>query len=231
MTERPILFSAPMVRAILDGTKAQTRRVVSRHNSRLDGCEHCKDLPVDLSTAWVDEGPSPAGNSGPYLKARHTELDSVHRIYPRIRSGDRLWVRETWRAETFLSDEGYALVTVDYSADGVSRELRPPDSWTIPKSSIAGQSPSIHMPRWASRITLEVTNVRVERVQDISEEDAKAEGVDYTAEDKQDIAGRFAVGLHTLPFIRLWDSINAKRGYGWNANPYVWVIEFRKVTP
>ena len=116
--------------------------------------------------------------------------------------GDRLWVREThWRAEG--EGTGGKVRFLQYKATSPDD---PPlgDRWR----------PSIHMPRWASRITLEVTGVRVERVQDISNEDVHAEG--------------FAPwGDKYLSFADLWDSINANRGYGWDANPWVWVVEFK----
>ena len=119
--------------------------------------------------------------------------------------GDIIWVRETWQ-----SDPCDASV-VCYSASGHHQ-----------KCAIHGHlwRPSIHMPRWASRISLEIVSVRVERVQDITTNDAMAEGVDTS---------KHIMGDHRPEFMRLWNSINAKRGYGWDANPWVWVISFRRV--
>lgn len=129
----------------------------------------------------------------------------------------RLWVRETWYprcadAKDYGTDE--IIYRADYGGTG-GCVFRP--SW----------NPSIFMPRWASRITLEVTGVRAERVQDITEEDAKAEGVilhgGWNANDTE-----YAINYRG-GFSRLWDSINAKRGYGWDKNPWVWVIEFKRL--
>jgi len=172
MKERPILFSSEMVRAILDGRKTQTRRVV---NPR---CAY----------------KCPFG-----------------------RPGDRLWVRETFH--TCPHCDGM----VAYRAGGWKRgesfswdDLSP----LRPKCAAHGWKPSIHMPRWASRITLEVVNVRVERVQDITDADAIAEGVKLPGVTQYEGRARDA-------FKALWDSINAKRGYGWDVNPRVRVVEFR----
>jgi hypothetical protein len=119
--------------------------------------------------------------------------------------GDTLWVRETWAYSTDYDGDVILNRKILYRADGEKTIL--PSTWR----------PSIHMPRWASRINLEVTGVRVERLKDITEEDALAEGVISSDYDK----------TYRYAFSVLWDSINAKRGYGWAANPWVWVIEFR----
>jgi hypothetical protein len=196
MTELPILFSAPMVRAIIDGRKTQTRRAV-------------KPQPDD--DYWpVGTGPT---------HARHC---------PYGQPGDRLWVRETWRAhQSFDLAAPNELPKIDglhYEADGRPR------FWDFGRLRS-----SIHMPRWASRITLEIVSVRVERVQDISEEDARAEGVlrsdwvnDETCEwpDSEREA-----------FRALWDSINGHIKtptgghfrHSWDANPWVWVVEFHRL--
>jgi hypothetical protein len=172
--EHPTLFSAPMVRAILEGRKTQTRRIVTRSRSLVDGGPWPKDAweELDFANAWVDPGPSPAGNRGPYLKAPRPKWDSVHRVYPRWWSGDRLWCKET-----------------------------------------------IFMSRALSRITLEITGVRVERVQSIGEEDALAEGI--TAELREH-------GYAEEAFRRLWEKINGADS--WAANPWVWCVEFRRIS-
>jgi hypothetical protein len=175
MKERPIIFNGEMVRAILDGRKSQTRRVVRWR-------------------AYSDESIRVYPHECPYGVP-----------------GDRLWVRETFCIES-------------------SREVGPYDiRWkaTDPTPELeigtgeagAKWSPSIHMPRWASRITLEIVNVRVERVQEITETGAILEGVDASKYEKS----------YRYAFTQLWDSINAKRGFGWDANPWVWVLEFKKV--
>lgn len=207
MTTRPIIFSGEMVRAILDGRKTQTRRLVTNATSQ----GNWKASQLDLSTAWVDPGPSPIGNPGPYLKANMRkdiliargfgDDEIVDRLYPRWFVGDRLWVRETFRA----GDKANPLETVHYRAD-------------IDEPEAKGQwQSSRFMPRWASRITLGVTKVRCERLQDISLDDCEAEGVKFPP------AGR-SVGN----FANLWDSLNATRA-PWASNPWVFVLEFRRV--
>ena len=176
MNERPILFSGPMVRAILADLKTQTRRVVK----------------APRSVAW-DGRLSPPIDQCPYGTA-----------------GSKLWVRETW-ADT-MGDPPTAV----YRADG---ERHPAShlKWT----------PSIHMPRWASRLTLEIVNVRVERLQEISEADAKAEGDKNPFDGHLHNDGTPIESSAVLRFKCLWDSINAKRA-PWASNPWVWVVEFRK---
>lgn len=189
MTDRPILFSAPMVRAILAGTKTQTRRVITKFPWKFDGDNFMREF--------------------------------AHHDCPMGHPGDRLWVRETWaetinvndmspwpdRPHRFFEESGSAVI---YRADGEWEWLD--DDGSIDEGH-SSWKPSIFMPRWASRITLEITKVRVQRLQEISEEDAKAEGCS-----------------HVESFSNLWDSLNAKRGHSWESNPWVWVIEFRIIT-
>ena len=124
--------------------------------------------------------------------------------------GDRLWVRETFYSNGMCKNTMSCHYRATYN--GLFTPDTVPWKWT----------PSIFMPRWASRITLEITGVRVERVQDISEEDARAEGIpdEYRAGHRIYYRPRFKT---------LWDSINAKRGFGWDSNPWVWVVEFKRV--
>ena len=178
MKERPILFSAPMVRALLAGTKTQTRRVIKpRHLAFFN-----QDAAAMLSD-W-NERPLPYG-----------------------KPGDRLWVRETWH-DASSSLHSCAL----YRADGIDLHW---DKWT----------PSIHMPRWASRITLEITSVRVERLQEISEADAQAEGWTRRPEVSTDPQVHKEAARDW--FMDLWESINGPGS--WDANPWVWVIEFKRL--
>lgn len=181
MKERPILFSGPMVLAILEGRKTQTRRVV-----KLDG--FCGD---------------------PVYETRDGDLVDPLSLCPYGQSGDRLWVRET---HGFVGGDRRFL---QYAADfgGVHEEAGVP-RWL----------PSIHMPRRASRLTLEIKSVRVERLQDISEADAKAEGVCCAPGHPHGSKDQ-----HKGAFQKLWDSLNADRGFGWTKNPYVWVMEFRPI--
>jgi hypothetical protein len=240
MTERGIICTGESVMAILDERKTQTRRVVTRSNAILDGhkrpsAEHWQAL--DMDGAWADAGPSPAGNDGPYLKANCARPDcdgAVHRLYPQWFVGQRLWVRETWAAHWMYDDvpprEARSTHPDDsyfYLADGPPGGYKEAD--LLPHNCGKWRSP-LYMPRGASRITLEVTGVRVERVREISEKDVRAEGVEQSMIDHwrqwlhpNDCAGH--------AFGQVWDSINAKRGFGWESNPWVFVIEFKKIDP
>lgn len=243
MKERPILFSGPMVRAILDGRKTQTRRVVS--NATSQGNYRASDLLLDDSRTFADGGPSPIGNPGPYLHAhvnapeierRHgwepggCDPEIVERLYPRHFPGDRLWVRESFRCTGKHESDGFP-VYFRADATGIEDAIQR-----------CGWRPSIHMPRWASRITLEVTGVRVERVTDITNGDAFAEGCkrepcstcDELGEDEHGnpCDDCFSEGWFSErdQYRLLWNSLNAKRGYGWDVNPWVFVIEFKRLT-
>jgi hypothetical protein len=219
--EYPMLFSSEMVRAILAGVKGQTRRYVMPRNSLVNGAGPCmKRDPdficawpnLDFGKAWIDNGPSPAGNPGPYLKVPGGD-ESVQRVYSRIQPGDELWVRETW-----CQPEPDDRTSVAYRADMSGCALAEEKAVRRVVSGCAPWKPSIHMPRWASRLTLKVTEVRPQRLQDISARDALCEGVE---------------GPCILDnFQRLWDSINGERpGCSWADNPWVWAISFRRVTP
>jgi hypothetical protein len=201
--ERPILFSAPMIRALLAGTKTQTRRIVKPVGND-DGF-----VLQDYGDGWwpyrSDDGESP-----------FKEEDEIPHACPYGAPGDRLWVRETWKPSH--EAEGRAF----YRASWGNYENG--DRWR----------PSIHMPRAASRITLEIVVVRVERLQDISEADAIAEGVI----EHQTLDGRRACNIDGGPMMAcgpipayraLWEQINGAGS--WDENPWVWVVEFRRVTP
>ncbi|MCF5170744.1 hypothetical protein [Pseudomonas canadensis] len=215
--ERPILFSAPMVRAILEGRKTVTRREVKK-KAALD-CLASGFEPAFLTLP---------GNSD---------------LCPYGKPGDRLWVRETWYCDHFEVMRGPYLKpddldigeaiddgTLVYAADGLTPYEADQPIW----------KPSIHMPRWASRILLEITDVRVERLQDITEEQALAEGivgVPFRPDDGWPICTGYMVGpddgktgLQTTAakaFAGLWDSVGGE----WQANPWCWVVEFKRVTP
>lgn len=193
MKERPILFSGPMVKAILEGRKTQTRRVV-------------KPQPMMPWRAW--DGAAHHWQDG----------DDLMRC-PYGQPGDRLWVRETWS----LIDDHENMACIGYAAgpgiDWAREWIRCGVDRVEDARKFYGKSkaPSIFMPRWASRITLEVTGVRVERVQDITPEDKEAEGLNWNH------------GYGPAAFESLWNEINGKRGYGWEANPFVWVVEFKQI--
>lgn len=209
--ERPILFSGEMVRAILDGRKTQTRRVVTPQPNNPDvfGVSPVWGYGVHKANASL-----PGAKPGRFCLHAAFSVDGkrVDRFLPCPygQPGDRLWVREcfsyVYGQRTPQIDTGFAIW---YWADGPTEH----GDWTKPK-------PSIHMPRWASRITLEITNVRVQRVQEISENDAQDEGVNEFVE----FDGLTAADLYR----QLWDSLNAERA-PWAANPFVWVLEFKAV--
>ena len=212
MKERPILFSAPMVRAILAGRKTQTRREVNRING------------IGPVTCF---GGSEATGYDFALRDRRDmwnefREDELLGRCPYGIPGDRLWVRETW-FDNMASDDGDTEKTPArcvYRSDGEFIEQFPEDymegKWT----------PSIHMPRWASRITLEVVSVRVERLQDITNMDALSEGCD--GERWLDADGSEGRGVEPWEqFRELWRNINGPDS--WDANPWVWVVEFRKL--
>lgn len=218
--EHPILFSGPMVKAILEGKKTQTRRVIATPANNLRIREGTVETKLSAGGAWR-----------PWMAIDKSPYGAV---------GDVLWVREN------LFIDGY--LDVSYTADDEMVTADEVPDWTYRGNEWHGTVPSIHMPRWASRISLEVTRVRVERLQDITEEDAIAEGVepnwagelsgwsaeehgyiDYSVTDDEEADGVCFTARDS--YRTLWNSINAKRGYGWDANPWVWVIEFKKVKP
>lgn len=200
MKERPILFNGDMVRAILDGRKTQTRRPVKPQP---------EPIPEDV---WKDKRvPSERQFWWPSKKAgQMVELRDMALLAPLGTVGDQLWVRETWRMDAYN-------IAAEYRA-----------STSALMEHIAPWKPSIHMPRWASRIDLEITRVWVERVQDITEEDAKREGV-KVGEDRSYSFAEHGLKYepHKDAFRDLWQSI-----YGtWDANPWVWAYEFRRIKP
>ena len=207
MKERPILFSGPMVRAIPGGKKTMTRRVAKPPKKFSDN-SYCDPHVCPPSLWWWD--------------GVHTHV-GVKQDCPYGQAGDRLWVRETYCFYLCAnSDEE----EIHYRADG---ESCPVDGEKV------RWRPSIHMPRWASRITLEITDVRVERLQEITEEDAKQEGANIRITNSVNVyskdfdEGKRSDGSYLNGFIYLWDSLNTKRGYGWNTNPFVWVISFKRI--
>lgn len=219
MRERPILFSAPMVRAILDGSKTMTRRVVKPQPKRTgDGV-----LMWDASHRGMRFGS--VGMDVPPNLVAHCPYGAP---------GDRLWVRETFGID---DEDGSVLYFADPGTAQDAEHARACED-RYPR-----RRPSIHMPRWASRILLEIVSVRVERLQNISEDDARAEGIErgkdfpgwYRGPLDGDSVGLAEAGRHLkiptafpkLAFRALWESINGPDS--WAANPWVWVVEFRRV--
>lgn len=208
--ERPILFSGEMVRAILDGRKTQTRRVVAVHNSEVGSGTPFTDL--DLEAAWTDK----LWGVTPGLKApSRVYPDVTERIYPRFSPGDRLWVREAHMIHEPRTNDSTGYVRYRADSDPAQDDLARREGlrWR----------PSIFMPRWASRLTLEVTDVRVERVQDISERDAKAEG----CAPSESVVMKDGSPCYTIPFHNLWERIHGiDNPNAWDSNPWVWCVAF-----
>ena len=201
---KPILFSTPMVGAILDGRKTMTRRVVKVEKP--DEWQDFNDCRNECGSANV-----------PCYIARLKATEAIGVMYPKYDVGDILWVRETW----MQAERGYIYKNAEPYLVG-----KP--TWR----------PSIFMPKDACRIWLRVTDVRVERVQDITNNDAIKEGCAGAECDCLRI-GRSWMGCEScmntgwqeppvVEFMQLWEHLNAKRGYGWDANPWVWVISFER---
>lgn len=208
--ERPMLFSAPMVRALLDGSKTQTRRIMKPQPVPIPGepGKHWWPSNAAQSMMRVEDG---------FQKHPGIFDDAC----PHGQPGNHIWVRETF----CLDDDGHEEWPV-FRADGAKlpqrQPTREPARWT----------PSIHMPRWASRILLEIVSVRVERLNNCSEADALAEGVkaepcDHVRLSCEEIGccGPTGKGMYAA----LWDQINGAGA--WAASPWVWVIEFKRVMP
>lgn len=217
MKELPILFSAPMVLALLAGTKTQTRRIMKPQPSQSflpDGppCNYSRTI-IDRKTG--EEFPDPVVRFG---------VADENEDYPCKlgRPGDRLWVKETCAAYERPENGEDGVV---YSADGLFRIIENTEAAGLAWHKLftiygkrGAKAPSIFMPRWASRITLEITDVRAERLNAISEGDACDEGIEIP--DDHDYVGAYR---------RLWETINGPGS--WEANPWVWVVSFRRVEP
>lgn len=227
MAERPILFSGPMVRAILEGRKTQTRRVVSLPRN-MEPLNEEGDFEID--DAFDDRG---TRMDWPYAASKKTGCMTAIEC-PYGSPGDTLWVRETLGV-TWQGD-------CEYMAD--RKEVSDPRAHALCERygdryhfSEVRKVPSIFMPRWASRFSLLVKRVRVERVQDISEADARAEGIvaarvasgrAFGLRDSYGLAGEPFATSARCAFEDLWDTINGKRA-PWSSNPWVWVVEFKRV--
>jgi hypothetical protein len=197
--EHPILFSTPMVQAILEGRKTQTRRIVSKSNS----LHSLVWDAFDWSEVYVN---SPVG-----LKVKCKGQEELWRIWPKWEVGDILWVRESFVYRD-KHDKYY------YKADHTQFDPYAHSGW----------KPSIHMPRAACRIRLQITDIRVERLQDISEEDAIAEGI--TPHNHSGNAWYFMENVYytddpVSAYEKLWSKINGEES--WNQNPWVWAIAFK----
>lgn len=252
--ERPILFSAPMVRAILEGRKTQTRRMVK---NEFGVCAECFASPITAVPHNEGDGGMGIFGDDPYLRvaacSHAGDLAGGRTRCPYGVPGERLWVKETFAAER-EEQAGTGAVRWTY-VDGWEKKIGALYRADGIREYVGRWRPSIHMPRCLSRIDLEVTGVRIEKLHAITEADATAEGctasvwetwtaydpdtegypsffIEPTAEDGIDPA---TVKHHRsertalFAFERLWRDING--GASWDANPWVWVVEFKRVRP
>ncbi|QFZ68292.1 ASCH domain-containing protein [Klebsiella quasipneumoniae] len=219
MKERGVIFNGEMVRAILHGRKTQTRRIVKGTDGAV---KFCKEWDINGEEIFVVLGEKDHTGMNPVLGALSCPFGAV---------GDRIWVREAFRVHSLATD----VATLAYKASernswteqthrvpvAVCNKPATPEKWT----------PSLHMPRWASRILLEITDVRVERLNAISEEDARAEGIIdggcLNCGEPEPCGCANPEPDATDAFAYLWQSIYGQES--WNAAPWVWVIEFKRV--
>ena len=215
MTQRPILFSTPMVQAILEGSKTMTRRIISK-TGFLEQYSKA-ELDHDVEVCQEDDWDKTKVLKGPCAVFDHGEWS----IKYKYNVGDILWVRETWKQKRFAGQilEGY-----DYKANHVTWLESRGQLFTKNSSCETDEhwKPSIFMPRAACRIFLEITDITVERLHDISEGDAIAEGIDLSK-----TSGDFDITPRNV-FQQLWQSINGDDS--WESNPWVWVIKFKQVS-
>jgi hypothetical protein len=246
--EHPIIFSTEMVKAILEGRKSQTRRVVTKHNSEIgeggnwdklafhgkhtwNDDTNCMEEPY-IVEAWVDHGfPDKEGKKNyQYLHIPYDfeEEGVIYRVYCRYEVGDHLWVKETWNIGRYSYQD---IADIFYKAGGNFKTVQ----WNNDLERLTEQGlrdadnrwrSSIFTYRWVSRIKLEITNIRVQRVQEISLADVNAEG---TPNNPMGLMSYRNDGFQRRQDYQwLWEEINGKK-YPWSSNPWVWVIEFKKL--
>lgn len=218
LKERPIIMSAESVRAILEGHKTQTSRVIKPRYKQDEYGFNVVSRPA-TGERWVEKTDEDGG-----------DFEDGTRIVPCPYGniGERLWLKETWGVGCRPDPYSGWVDGIEYKADEAylddieSLPLRVIDDQDLDKYQRAGWNSPMFMPRWASRITLEITDIRVERVQDITPEDAIAEGmpIPYVSRDEYEPISMYR---------ELWQKLNAKRGYSWESNPWVWVVSFRVV--
>lgn len=224
-----MLFSAPMVRANLSDQKTQTRRIMKPQPVWNDARQHWERDSRQGMAVWSGSRPQAAALLG------------LREECPYGVPGDRLWVKETWQAWQCVSTERDEWEPITREVRGGSRWAEwietngEPDAieHRATSESVGPWTPSIHMPRWASRLTLEITAVRVERLHEITQADARAEGVVDTTGAWEAATGEPLTDTDQAgprgAYRALWESINGAGS--WEANPWVWVISFRVVRP
>lgn len=257
-TEWPFIFAGESVAAMLAGRKTQTRRLPGPRTWSVDGGPWPRGWTFDLASARLDNGPSPAGNDGPYLVAQRTGADTIHRLYPRIHVGHRIWVKETWARGDGVRDQCVAFAADGWAGammgDGGGGYVHLHHGWIIEINKKDGPSlglglfggrwrPSILMPRRLSRLIREVTTVRVERLSHITDADALAEGVrvvPFYPDEGFPLCDGYTFGADDgksilYPrardaFAAGWDSINGKRsGASRSCDPWIVAYGFKPV--
>lgn len=240
MKEHGLLFKDAMIKVLLAGDKTMTRRITTKRNSI---CASARFDDLDLSQSWIDNE---------CIKAPRHSDDTVHRIFSRYEVGDRIYAKETWRAylkECVHNRGGFRAYDLSPSPETSHIEYKADKDTT---HDYGDWKPSIFMPRWASRITLEIIDIRAERLQDITEDAAIKEGIESEIYDQTVVLKDYSNNSSKFDnewfqswsselnnymdeekicresFKTLWDSINSKK-YPWESNPICWVISFRKM--
>ncbi len=215
MADKGIIFSAPMVRALLAGRKTQTRRLAKFVQPQPDGNWHCR------------------GNGGGMMGMDASQVRDLGHHYSAYAPGDRLYVREAFTVRGIYSD----VVEVGYRAHANASHTEFVEQWPVEtardhkgrrsKVTWPQYRPSIHMPRWASRLWLEVTDVRVQRLREITEGDARCEGIERGEAGWRDYQERFSHMLSPREsFATLWDSLHTTEGERWQDNPWIVAVTF-----
>ena len=229
MKERPIIFHSNLIPAIFTGDLKQTRRVIKfPKGAYIPDTDWIASVNPDGRGGWVAWGPHPVSDEDSIQLYQHDTRPSW--TCPFGRPGDRLWVRETLRRT--IGNELTVYDTDNHVVEGPDGHWAP---WTWKHKRL----PAIYMPKWACRIKLEILNVRAEKLTSISREDAIAEGIEaesvelgmiVTSQDKLVIGDdvQLATSKEVFNFALVWNQINAKRGFPWVSNPWVWVIEVNR---
>lgn len=211
MKEKPILFNTEMVKAVLEGRKTQTRRVIK------NACDIIQD--------WDDKDKS----YGPYFEDKYGDHHKTVEVCPYGQIGDKLWVRETFTHYRGFGEDVKPGAPIIYKADKDNCGQYP--AIVDGKDCLVSQkmlwNASIFMPKSACRIWMEITDIRVERVRDITPEEITKEGV--VSDITNPAMGKRHLNRLKILWTNLWNSINEKRGYSWESNPWVWVVEFKRV--
>lgn len=239
--EKPILMSAPMVLALLACTKTQTRRIISKSNSTC--IEPWNRLDLQHTATFADNGFPGNGYLHAACRPHPDEPQEAaywtrQRVYPKWETGMRLWVRETWQSWRWNDKVKPSEFVTRWGKEDPKKYVGYPADDDVIRDGLRMDGkfrPSIFMPRWASRITREIVGIRCERVQEISEQDAIAEGIESRAiNDPLFVPGtleyRSPLGLCSTAktaYEHLWDSINGNGS--WKQNPFVWVLDFRRI--